>query len=370
MIIIRSQRDRILEPLQSVIGIVERRHTLPILSNVLIETEGTNLYMTATDLEVQVKTKSTLTEQVTEKSSLTLSARKLYDILKSFPVESVITFEAKDNRLTVRSGKGRFSLQTLPGGDFPQVSVVNEPGKVITLSQKLLKGLLEKVQFAMAMQDVRYYLNGTLISVNDNQLTVVATDGHRLSYATEKISESHDKIELILPRKTVSELIKLLSTTDDLVKMTLRENQVVFEFADIELVSKVIDGKFPDYTRVIPVNYAKHISLDRIDLLQSLQRASILSNEKIRGVRLLLSKNCLAIVCTNNEQEEAQEEIDIDYQQEALDIGFNISYLLDVLNHLNHDKVTCSFGDANSSMLITDPSQGDQFKYVVMPMRI
>lgn len=369
MIIIKTQREKLLEPLQSVIGIVERRHTLPILSNVLIQSSGSEVALTATDLEVQIRTKAQI-EESGETQSITLSARKLYDILRSLPSESSVALEAKENRLTVKAGKSRFSLQTLAGQDFPTVAPSSDKGVVLKLAQKNLKALLERVQYAMAQQDVRYYLNGTLLSVNGNQLTLVATDGHRLSYTTEQLAESYEKAEIILPRKSVSELIKLLAPTDEPVTLTLRANQVEFVFGHIELLSKVIDGKFPDYTRVIPTNYNKHLTLNRLDLLQALQRASILSNDKIHGVRLLLSKNNLAVVCTNNEQEEAQEDLDVQYNQEAIDIGFNITYLMDVMNHLTSDTVVCSFGDANSSVLITVPGAEDRFKYVVMPMRI
>ncbi len=369
MIIIKTQRERLLEPLQSVIGIVERRHTLPILSNVLIHSVGKEIAFTATDLEVQIRARTQL-EETGEAQAVTLPARKLYDILRSLPNEAVVALETKENRLTVKAGKSRFSLQTLPGQDFPTVAPSTEKGVVLKLAQKTLKALLERVQYAMAQQDVRYYLNGTLLSVSGTRLTLVATDGHRLSYTTENLPDEHDKAEIILPRKSVSELIKLLVPTDEPVTITLRTNQAEFVFGHIELLSKVIDGKFPDFTRVIPTQYSKHLTLNRMDLLQALQRASILSNDKIHGVRLLLSKNNLAIVCTNNEQEEAQEDLDVQYGQEAIDIGFNITYLMDVMNHLTSETVVYSFGDANSSVLITVPGAEDHFKYVVMPMRI
>ncbi|MDE2259337.1 MAG: DNA polymerase III subunit beta [Betaproteobacteria bacterium] len=370
MIIIKTQRERLLEPLQSVIGIVERRHTLPILSNVLIHSVGKEVAFTATDLEVQIRARTQL-EEAGEAQAVTLPARKLYDILRSLPNEAAVALETKENRLTVKAGKSRFSLQTLPGQDFPTVAPSTEKGVVVLkLAQKTLKELLERVQYAMAQQDVRYYLNGTLLNVSGTQLTLVATDGHRLSYTTENLQDQHDRAEIILPRKTVSELIKLLAPTDEPVKITLRTNQAEFVFGHIELLSKVIDGKFPDFTRVIPTQYGKHLTLNRMDLLQALQRASILSNDKIHGVRLLLSKNNLAVVCTNNEQEEAQEDLDVQYSQEAIDIGFNITYLMDVMNHLTSETVVYSFGDANSSVLITVPGAEDHFKYVVMPMRI
>ncbi len=369
MIILKTRRERLLEPLQAVIGIVERRHTLPILSNVLIQSSGNELSLTATDLEVQIRTKSHIDEG-TGNQSVTISARKLYDILRSLPGEAAVALESKDGKLTVKAGKSRFSLQTLAGQDFPTVAPTADAGIELTIPQKTLKALLERVQYAMAQQDVRYYLNGTLFKVSGNELTLVATDGHRLGYASEVLAQEYAKAEVILPRKSVSELIKLLEPSDQPVTVALRANQAEFVFGSVDLLSKVIDGKFPDYVRVIPSSYTKHLTLQRLDLLQALQRAAILSNDKIRGVRLLLSKNSLAVVCTNNEQEEAQEDLDVVYGQEAIDIGFNITYLLDVLNHLTSETIVCSFGDANSSMLITVPGTEDRFKYVVMPMRI
>lgn len=369
MLLIKAQRDQLLAPLQSVIGIVERRHTLPILSNVLIETSGDRIDFTATDLEVQVRTWTSVAESPAQ-DSVTLSARKLHDILRALPAGAELAMEAKENRLTVKAGRSRFNLQTLPGREFPQIALNAEQGATFTIPQHILKKLLERAQFAMAVQDIRYYLNGTLLSIADKRLTVVATDGHRLSYTHQDLSENNTApAEVIIPRKSVQELIKLLQPVEDQVQVTLHGNQVRFEFGTIDLVTKVIDGKFPDYKRVIPTTHQKTILVDRVLLQQALQRASILSNEKIRGVRLLLTKDSLAVVCSNNEQEEAQEELEVAYNHEALDIGFNIAYLLDVLNHLSVDQVECHFGDSNSSVLITVPGAED-FKYVVMPMRI
>ena len=368
MLLIKAQRDRLLTPLQSVIGIVERRHTLPILSNVLIETSGDRLDFTATDLEVQVRTWTSVTESPLQES-VTLSARKLHDILRSLQAGSDIVMEGTESRLTVKSSRSRFNLQTLPGRDFPQIALNPESGAEFVLPQSVLRKLLERVQFAMAVQDIRFYLNGTLLSVADGQLTVVATDGHRLSFTQHELSDSTARADVIIPRKSVQELVKLLQAVDDPVKVTLHGNQVRFEFGSIDLITKVIDGKFPDYRRVIPTTHTKTVTVDRVLLQQALQRASILSNEKIRGVRLLLTKDSLGVVCTNNEQEEAQEELEVEYNQEPLDIGFNIAYLLDVLNHVSSEQIECHFGDSNSSVLMTVPGQ-DGFKYVVMPMRI
>jgi len=271
--------------------------------------------------------------------------------------------------MTVRAGRSRFNLQTLPAGDYPRISLAQEKQQAITLAQKDFRGLLKLAEFAMAQQDIRYYLNGMLLVVDKGLLQTVATDGHRLSYASLAVPGDYTRQEVILPRKTVLELGKLLEDSDSELKIDLLANQVRFRFANIELVSKVVDGKFPDYNRVIPTGHSKQIELSRTELLQALQRAAILSNEKFRGVRVVLAADQLKIICTNSEQEEAEEELEVPYKGEALDIGFNITYLLDVLHNLGTERVVLAFGDANSSALVTMPERED-YKYVVMPMRI
>lgn len=368
MKLLQIDRDALLKPLQAVTGIVEKRHTLPILSNVLLERKQDRLQLVATDLEIQVSTRCEAGKGTADQN-LTVSARKLQDILRSLPESTEVTLDAQNNRLQVKAGKSRFNLQTLPAADFPLLSDAGAPLAKVTLTQKALRELLLLVQFSMAQQDIRYYLNGMLLVLDGDQMRVVATDGHRLSYASGTVGQQEEKREVILPRKAVVELARLLSDSDEAVEIELYANQVKFRFDAIELTTKIIDGKFPDYTRVIPTNYQKHIVLDRVLLLQALQRAAILSNEKFRGVRWMLAGNSLRISCTNNEQEEAQEEVEIDYSGEALDVGFNITYLLDVLNNVGNEKIDCAFGDANSSMLITLPDRSD-YRYVVMPMRI
>jgi len=369
MILVQTDRDTLLKPLQAVTGIVERRHTLPILSNVLIERQSGTLGLVATDLEIQVTTSAT-TETAEQKSAaVTVAAKKLQDILRSLPEGTRVTLETKDARLLVKAGKSRFSLQTLPSEDFPRLAESTVAEATVTMPQRSLRALLLRVQYAMAQQDIRYYLNGLLLVLEDGSLRVVATDGHRLGYVTQLLEGVSGRQEVILPRKAVLELVKLLSESDDPVKLELLQNQVRFTFDNVVLVSKVIDGKFPDYARVIPTNYSKHFAIDRLVFQQALQRAAILSNEKFRGVRLVMTSGGLRISCTNTEQEEAQEELEIDYAGDALDIGFNVTYLLDVLNNLSTEQIDCAFGDANSSALITIPGDLD-FKYVVMPMRI
>jgi len=369
MKLVQIERDTLLKPLQAVTGIVEKRHTLPILSNVLLERSRDHLNLVATDLEIQVSTRSNVGGAGGEDQSLTVSARKLQDILRSLPEGADTLLDIQNNRLQVRAGKSRFNLQTLPAADFPKLGDAGQALTKITLPQSAFRSLLLLVQYAMAQQDIRYYLNGLLLVIDDGQLKVVATDGHRLSYAARALGQQLDKREVILPRKAVLELSKLLAESDDPVEIEIYASQVRFVFGAIVLTTKIIDGKFPDYTRVIPSNYQKKFAIDRLLLLQSLQRAAILSNEKFRGVRWLVTGTSLRISCTNNEQEEAQEELEISYPGDAVDIGFNITYLLDVLNNVHTDSVECALADANSSMLVTVPEQRD-FRYVVMPMRI
>jgi DNA polymerase-3 subunit beta len=363
----QTARDALLKPLQAVSGIVERRHTLPILANVLLEQKDGRLYVTATDLEMQITAHSELPGR--EAQAVTVAARKLQDLLRALPDDATLNVDTSGSRMTVRAGRSRFNLQTLPAADYPRIGQGQDQVQALALPQKDLRGLLKSVEFAMAQQDIRYYLNGMLLVIDKGTLQAVATDGHRLSWASLTIEGSYERQEVILPRKTVLELGKLLADVDDAVTVDILANQVRFRFANVELTSKVVDGKFPDFNRVIPTGHPKHIELPRAELLASLQRAAILSNEKFRGVRLVLAPDQLKIICTNSEQEEAEEELEVAYRGDALDIGFNINYLLDVLQNMTVEKVALAFGDANSSALVTVPDR-DDYKYVVMPMRI
>ena len=360
-------RDALLKPLQAVSGIVERRHTLPILANVLLEQKDGGLHVTATDLEMQITALADLPGK--EGEATTVAARKLQDLLRALPEGSTLNVEAAGNKMTVRAGRSRFNLQTMAAADYPRISLGTEQLQTLSLPQKDLRGLLRLAEFAMAQQDIRYYLNGMLLVVDQGSLQAVATDGHRLSWASLAVPGSYARQEVILPRKTVLELGKLLGDTDEPVTLDILANQVRFRFGNVELVSKVVDGKFPDYNRVIPSGYTKLLDLDRLELLSALQRAAILSNEKFRGVRVVLSDGELRIICTNAEQEEAEEVLEVPYKGDSLDIGFNITYLLDVLQNLDSERVRLGFGDANSSALVSMPDR-DDYKYVVMPMRI
>ena len=365
---IKAKRDDILGPLSAVSGIIERRHTLPILSNVLLERNGEALAFLATDIEIQITAHSSL-GGAGDGKALTVGARKLLDILRALPEGVEVSLQAQDKRLLVRAGKSRFTLQTLPAEDFPRLAKPAGEVARFALPQKALRRLLGLVHYAMAQQDIRYYLNGLLVVVEDERLKLVATDGHRLAYASLELGTKLPRQEAIVPRKTVIELTKLLGDTDDEVQIELSATQAGFRFGAVELVSKLIDGKFPDYTRVIPAQHKNRLKTEREPLRQALQRAAILSNEKFRGVRWVLGEGTLKIVSSNAEQEEAQEELEVDYHGDALDIGFNVNYLLDVLNNVPGSGLECLFGDAASSALISYPAEKD-FKYVLMPMRI
>lgn len=368
MVLIKTHRDTLLAPLQSVSGIVERRHTLPILSNVLLEKHGDRLTLLATDIEIQITT-STVVAASEGDGAVTVGARKLQEILRSLPETTEVSLVLEDKRLQVRAGKSKFSLQTLPADDFPRMTINEGETKEFQLTQKAFRQLLGKTQYSMAAQDVRYYLNGLMLLVDGKELRAVATDGHRLAYASVEIEADLPRQELILPRKTVLELNRLLSDNEEPLKITLAVNQIRFAFGSVVLVSKLIDGKFPDYERVVPATLRNHMTVGRQALMQAMTRAAILTNEKFRGVRVVLGENSLKLIAANAEQEEAQDEIEVKYDGEAIDVGFNVGYLLDVLNNVHAEEVQWSFNDANSSALISLPGN-DRFKYVVMPMRI
>lgn len=365
---IKIKREALLKPLSSVSSIVERRHTLPILSNLLLEIKKNKLCLTATDLEMQIS--QSIESLQNSEFSTTISAKKLLDICRALPENTDLDIAITDNRMTLKAGKSRFNLQTLPSADYPVMTkAVGTSSTVIKLPQNELKRLLKQVEFAMAQQDIRYYLNGLLLEVNGNSLNIVGTDGHRLSFTTTILSASYEKQDVILPRKTVIELIKSLNESEEEITIELSTSQVNFCFDETHLISKVIDGKFPDYNRVIPNGHQNSFSVNRLEVLQAMQRASILSNEKYRGIRMVFGNNNLKLVSTNTEQEEAEEELDIDYNKSIMDIGFNVTYLIDVLNNIQNDRVNFAFADANSSCLVTIPNNQD-YKYVVMPMRI
>ena len=377
MIVLKIEQEKVLSSLQAVAGIVERRHTLPILANVLIRKTGEEIELTTSDLEIQVRTRARLGGDDSDFAT-TVGARKLIDILRSMPANQVVTLSANQNKLTLQGGKSRFTLQTLPSDDFPLVQEAADFGPMFSVPQRILKALINQVHFAMAVHDIRYYLNGILFVAEGKNLTLVATDGHRLALAQATLDVEIPKQEVILPRKTVLELQRLLKDEKEvkegeeakgLIEMRFATNQAKFSFGAMEFVTKLVEGKFPDYNRVIPRGHKNAVMLGRAPLLASLQRAAILTSEKFKGVRVNIEPGTLRIASSNAEQEEAKEELEIDYSGDTIEIGFNVTYLIDALSNMTVEMIKMELQDTNSSALITVPEEAG-FKYVVMPMRI
>ena len=374
MIVLKDSQDKVLAALQAVSGIVERRHTLPILANVLVRKQGKQVELTTSDLEIQVRTTVEF-EGDDGDFSTTIGARKLIDILRSMPSDQTVSLTSNQNKMTLQGGKSRFTLQTLPADDFPLVQEAADFGPAFSVPQKTLKGLINQVHFAMAVHDIRYYLNGILFVAEGKTLTLVATDGHRLALAQAETDTEMPKQEVILPRKTVLELMRLLKDGgkgDDEsapIEMRFAGNQAKFSFSGMEFVTKLVEGKFPDYNRVIPKNHRFHVILGRQPLLAALQRAAILTSEKFKAVRLSFEPGLLSIASSNAEQEEAKEELEIDYGGDQIETGFNVTYLMDVLANMSQNMVRVDLNDSSSSALLSIPEHTG-FKYVVMPMRI
>jgi DNA polymerase-3 subunit beta len=368
MIVFKSTQDKVLAALQSVAGIVERRHTLPILANVLVRKTGSQVQLTTSDLEIQIRTNAELGGDEGSFST-TLGARKLIDILRTLPGDQTVSLENTGGKLILKGGKSRFTLQSMPAEDFPLVQEAATFGPAFSVPQKTLKSLLGQVSFAMAVHDIRYYLNGILFVAEGTSLSLVATDGHRLAFASATLDVEVPKQEVILPRKTVLELQRLLSDKDGAIEMQFAGNQAKFSFDGMEFVTKLVEGKFPDYNRVIPRNHKNIITLGRQPLLACLQRAAIMTSEKFKGVRLNVDPGSLRVASNNAEQEEAADELDIDYQGDSIEIGFNVTYLIDALQNMSQEMVRVELADGNSSALVTNPDD-NAFKYVVMPMRI
>ncbi len=368
MIVLKTSQDKVLSAFQSVAGIVERRNTMPVLANVLIRKIGASIQLTTSDLEIQIRINADLGGDEGNFST-TVGARKLIDILRTMPSEQSVSLEANQNKLILKGGKSRFTLQTLPAEDFPLVQDAVNFGPVFSVPQKTLKELLSQVSFAMAVHDIRYYLNGILFVAEGQRLSLVATDGHRLAFSSATLDVEVPRQEVILPRKTVLELQRLLSDKEGAIEMQFAGNQAKFNFDGMEFVTKLVEGKFPDYNRVIPKNHKNIITLGRAPLLASLQRTAILTSEKFKGVRLNIEPGTLRVASNNAEQEEAVDELDIDYGGDSIEIGFNVTYLIDALTNMSQDIVKIELSDSNSSALLTIPDDV-AFKYVVMPMRI
>ena len=360
-------REQLLKPLQQVAAVVEKRQTLPVLSNVLMEVSDGQPSLTGTDLELELVARLVL-EGEHQGGETTVPARKLVDIAKSLPAEADIRFEVDGERMLVRSGRSRFTLSTLPASEFPNQDEDNS-GSVLEIAPGTLRQLIEHTAFSMAQQDVRYYLNGMLFELRPDMLRAVSTDGHRLALCDATLEGQNQEAAVILPRKGVMELSRILGDAGENVRFTLGRNHVRIVVGSITFTSKLVDGKFPEYERVIPKDGSRTVIADRDTLRQALSRVAILSNEKYRGVRVQLSEGSLRIVANNPEQEEAEEEVSVDFGGSPLEIGFNVSYLLDVLNTVNGSQVQLELGDSNSSALVTDPEQPSAL-YVVMPMRL
>lgn len=360
-------REVLLKPLQQVVNVVERRQTLPVLANLLVSVEGSRVSMTGTDLEVEMVARSEVEDAVAGET--TIPARKLFEIVRALPDGSRVSISQSGDKVTVQAGRSRFTLATLPANEFPAVEDVDLVERIV-VPESALKELIERTAFAMAQQDVRYYLNGLLLDLRENLLRCVATDGHRLALCEAELAAGvQTRKQIILPRKGVLELQRLLEGGDREVELEIGRNHLRMRREDVTFTSKLIDGRFPDYDAVIPIGADKEVKVDRDLLRAALQRAAILSNEKYRGVKLDVSPGQLRIVAHNPEQEEAQEEIEAETRVEGLSIGFNVTYLLDALSALREETVILNLRDGNSSALVREASH-ERSRHVVMPLRL
>jgi DNA polymerase-3 subunit beta len=364
---IKTNRENLLEPLQKIAGVVERRQTLPILANILVNAGNGKIQLTATDLEVELKTEAQV--DCEGDAEFTIPARKLLDICKALPESATITLEVSEDKVKLQSGRSRFTLSLLPARDYPVIEPTPS-NSVMAIQEGTLNRLIQKTQFAMAQQDVRYYLNGMLFEINNGDLRTVATDGHRLAMSQVKNAVSEEiKQQIILPRKAVLELGRLLTSDDNEIKIEMSNSYIRILLANTVFTSKLIDGRFPEYQRVMPVGSDKEVETDKKSICQSLTRVSILSNEKYRGISFELKENLIKLQAHNPEQEESEEELEVSYSGDELKIGFNVGYLLDAINAIGEETIIIELKDTNSSALIYG-KDNEESKYVVMPMRI
>ncbi|MDP8078434.1 DNA polymerase III subunit beta [Phocoenobacter skyensis] len=361
-------REKLLKPLQQVCSVLNSRPTLPIIGNVLLEIKGNQLFLTCTDLEVELTTQAELTESLPSEAKFTIPARKFLDICKSLPEDSVIAIKFEEGRALIQASRSKFNLATLPASDYPSLMDWN-PEVDFNIAQATLTRLIEATQFSMANQDARYFLNGMKFETEGNLLRTVATDGHRLAVCTMPLEQELPSHSVIVPRKAVIELSRLLISSDEAVRLEIGSNHIRISMNNIVFTSKLIDGRFPDYRRVLPRNADRILESDTEVLKRALVRVAILSNERFRGVRLVLTNNLLKITANNPEQEEAEEIIDVAYQNIEMEVGFNVSYLLDVLNALKCERVRINLVDSASSCLIED-CDNNTAEYVIMPMRL
>jgi DNA polymerase-3 subunit beta len=362
---ITLSRDDLLKPLSVVTGVVERRQTLPILSNILLRYNGKALALTGTDLEVEITTTIGCAGVAGE---TTIPARKLYDICRALPAGAQVDIQAEKDKATVKSGKSRFKLMVMPASEFPVIETGSWE-QSYEIAQNKLRWLLEKTSFCMAQQDVRYYLNGLLFETGGKKLRTVATDGHRLATAEAEMDSDAKAKQVILPRKGVQEMMRFLGDAEQKAKIQIGPNHLRLDAGDITFTSKLIDSRFPDYTKVIPAGQSKKVQIGRELFKEALGRVSILSNEKYRGVRFGLGRGIMSVTAHNPEQEEAQEDVVVDYSGDDLEIGFNVSYIIDAVNSLEGEQVEFGLNDPNSSCILRSPGN-DNYLYVVMPMRL
>lgn len=361
------QREAFLKPLAQVVNVVERRQTLPVLANLLVLVQDGQLALTGTDLEVEMIARCAVDDA--QDGEVTIPARKLFDIVRALPDGSKVTVSQSGDKITVQAGRSRFTLSSLPANDFPSIDEV-EATERVEVPEAALKELIERTAFAMAQQDVRYYLNGLLFDLGDHRLRCVATDGHRLALCeTELEAAAQSKRQIIVPRKGVTELQRLLEGGDRVLELEMGRNHIRVKRDDVTFTSKLIDGRFPDYEAVIPIGADREVKVDREVLRAALQRAAILSNEKYRGVRIEVSPGQLKINAHNPEQEEAQEEVEADTSVDGLAVGFNVNYLLDALGALRDETVVLALRDANSSALVREAANA-RSRHVVMPLRL
>lgn len=364
---IALQREDILKPLGYVAGVVEKRQTLPILSYILLREQQGELTLTGTDLEVEIITK--LGAKAHGMESITLPARKLLDICRALPESASIDLRKDGDKAVIKSGKSRFSLLTLPASDFPNIQT-SQWDLTVKINQRDLKRLLAQTHFCMAQQDMRYFLNGLLFELGPNRLRIVGTDGHRMAISETAIENpTNAPKQAIVPRKGAHEMSRLLEDADNMVEISLNQNHIQMRSDSLTFTSKLIDGKYPDYAKVIPATQSKTVHINRGALREALSRTAILSNEKYRGVRVILDDKALKISAHNPEQEEAQEEIVVDYSGGSIEIGFNVGYMIEAISALQGDRVVLGMSDSNSSCTISLPEAKTPL-YVIMPMRL
>lgn len=365
-------REELLKPLQMIMGVVERKQILPILSNVLLEINRETISLTGTDLEVELSGHLPFNNPSNAQGKLTLPGRKLMDIFRALPENSSVEILEEKGRAVILSGRSRFTLSTLPAEDFPNIEH-STPDIQFNIKQSLLHSLIQYCAFSMAQQDVRYYLNGLLLEITSDHLRVVATDGHRLAAATlnHTACETDKKIHVIVPRKGVSELLRMINSQDDSpVTIEISQNNIRAKINGYRITSKLIEGRFPEYDRVIPKKKDKEITLEKGYFKDALNRVAILCNEKFRGVRFEFRENLLRILANNPEQEVAEEELKIEYPFDPLDIGFNVVYLIEIINALQGDTIVIKFSNTNNSLVVDESTDNIKSVYVVMPMRI